>query len=362
MGGKIPVTVVSGFLGSGKTTLLNRLLSDSAPDPAAAFAPSRIVVLINELGDIGLDHERFVQLDDHMVLLESGCICCAVRGDLVNALQRLFLDALHRKIPPFSALVIETTGIADPAPIMYTLQYERFLADRYAYAGCITVVDGLHGATQLQSQPEAAQQAVLADVFVLSKADLVDPDTLAALQAALERINPGAPQYRMQALPSPGALLRMASERQGGMPRQDGARAWADRVAGRQASAHTGVGVLTMMWERPLDRPAFNRAMPGLLAQEGMLRLKGKVHFQDKPGVFAVHAVHQQLYPIEAIESEAAAPPRGPGHEEQGAPAECASVLVLIFRGVDEAGLLSQIRALLPGGARILSSDGNFIQ
>src|SRR5690606_30498081 len=105
-------------------------------------------------------------------------------------------------------------------PVMYTLQYERFLADRYTYAGCITVIDGVHGVEQLQSQPEAVQQAALADVLVISKTDLAGPDALAALQATLAQMNPGTPHYRMQALPEPGALFHLTRARQGRVPRR----------------------------------------------------------------------------------------------------------------------------------------------
>src|SRR5690606_645851 len=136
------------------------------------------------------------------------------------------MAALHRKIPPFRSVAIETTGIADPATLMYTLTYERFLADRYTYAGCITVMDAVHGPWHMREQPEALRQVVLADVFVISKTDLVDQTLCAAFGQTLEALNPGTPQYSVQALPRADELFRVAADQQRGGPRKRTGRVW----------------------------------------------------------------------------------------------------------------------------------------
>src|SRR5471032_1199403 len=161
----IPLTVLTGFLGAGKTTLLNRLLKDKAL--------AKTAVIINEFGDVALDHLLVEYIGDNMVLLQSGCLCCTMRGDLVDALETLLRDLDNRRCT-FLFVETETTGLADPAPVLHTAMAHPYLVMRYRLDGVVTVVDAVNGEATLDSHAEAVKQAAVADRIVLTKTDLTD--------------------------------------------------------------------------------------------------------------------------------------------------------------------------------------------
>lgn len=180
----LPVTVLTGFLGSGKTTLLTKLLAH--PD----FADTAVIV--NEFGEVGLDHALVAEGDENVVLLDAGCLCCTVANSLAETLNDLFFRRAKGELPPFRRVIIETTGLADPAPILHLLMRDRVVTPNFRLDGVVTTVDALHGAGQLDAHAEALKQAAVADRLVLTKTDLVTADEAAALRSRLRDLNPGA--------------------------------------------------------------------------------------------------------------------------------------------------------------------------
>ena len=296
----IPVSVITGFLGSGKTTLLNRMLAHPDMEETA--------VLINEFGEIGLDHLLVEQVSEDIVLLNSGCLCCTVRGDLVRSMRELFIRRVRAEVPAFRRVVIETTGLADPAPVIHTLISDPTLADRFRVDGIITTVDAVHGGGQLDRHSEAVKQAAVADRIVVTKSDIAEVDALDALGERLKRLNPGALMIRaIQGDVAPRVLLDAGLYDPA--TKSADVRGWLNAEAYTQQDGHhhhhdvnrhdDRIGAFCMIVEEPVRWEGFVTFLEALLATHGenILRLKGVLNVEGEARPVAVHGVQHGFHP-----------------------------------------------------------------
>ncbi len=295
--------MLTGFLGAGKTTLLQKLVRE--PDL------SDTVVLINEVGEVALDHLFVEVLDENLLLLSSGCLCCAVRGDLVDSLENLLRWRDGGTAPPFRRVVIETTGLADPAPVLHLVMTHPYLVQRYRLDGIVTVVDAVNGAATLDAYEEAVKQAAMADRLVLTKTDLPGADA-GALRARLKRLNPAAHVLDAAKGEAVAATLMNAGlyDPSGKIPdvsRWLAEEAVAAADAGRDPAVTLAphkhderIKVFTVATEAAIPMATLELFLELLRATHGekLLRLKGIVRLAEEPDQpLVLHAVQHVLHP-----------------------------------------------------------------
>jgi G3E family GTPase len=330
---RIPVTLLTGFLGSGKTTLLNKLLHDPAMKDTA--------VIINELGDAGLDqifansnlaeNIENEHIGDNTVLLSSGCLCCTLKNELADTMRDLFFKRALQAIPEFKRLIIETTGMADPGPILGNLMNEPVIESTYRLDAVVVTIDAAYGLQQITDNIEALKQVAVADVLLITKTDLAPVEQINELKEKLITINPGATQHRVlngeldpqfvidvglfdvatkQAEPQRWlrAPLKTATPK-GTLPQ----KAHDDEIVS-----------FTVFMPKPLNWRDLKPVILNLCQTHGknLLRLKGIIHAEDQPAPLAIHAVHFTPYPPTLLE----------GWDED----EPISRIVIIGKGLDE--------------------------
>jgi G3E family GTPase len=295
---RIPITLITGFLGSGKTTLLRELLTDPAL--------GETVVLVNELGEIALDHHLLSRIDERTVVLASGCVCCTIRADLADELRDLEVRRAKGEIPSYERVAIETTGLADPAPILSTLLTDPMLEANFRIDGVVTTVDAVNGVAQLRDQPEAAKQAAVADRLLITKTDLVDPEQLAELSRRLARVNPGAQQIEVRHGQIAASEVIGVAARDAAMALREALHFSAAVAAHDEtghvhdASAHDHrIRAFALRFEQPLDWTMFGIWLSMLLAARGedVLRVKGLLNAEGSAGPVVINGVQHVIHP-----------------------------------------------------------------
>lgn len=279
----LPVTVITGFLGSGKTTLINTLVRD----PAMA----NTAVLVNEFGEIGLDHLLVEHVDATTMLVGAGCLCCEVRGELVTGIKALLQRVTSGDLPAFSNLLIETTGLANPAPVLHTLLTDGSLKQSCRVAGVVTVVDALHGHEHLSRHSEALHQVTAADRLVLTKTDLASAQDLQRLRERLRGLNPSA-----TLLANPVDALDLMTGESVDPDR------WLHITPADHRHDHT-IGSISLEAPTPLETHRVVAWIERLMADYGdqMLRFKGILHLAGSDAPVAVHGVQHVFHPLKHL-------------------------------------------------------------
>jgi G3E family GTPase len=295
-----PVSIITGYLGSGKTTLLNGLLRD----PGMA----RAAVIINEFGEVALDHLLVATPSENTVLLANGCLCCTIRGDLVGTLADLLARSGAGGVPAFDRVLVETTGLADPVPVLRTLASDETIAPRLRPGAVITLVDGVNGESQLDECPEAVKQAAVADCLLLSKTDLADAVALRKLRRRLVRINPGAQVHEVvRGAIAPGTLFETtlldAPARREAVERWLNEDAFASAEPTRGVRHTDGISTFAVRHEEPVTGAGLAAWLNLMATLKGarLLRVKGIVNVAGSP--VAVHVVQSVIHEPLALDS-----------------------------------------------------------
>lgn len=286
---KIPVTIITGFLGAGKTTLVSKLVLH--PDM------NRVAVVINELGEIGIDNDLVTMSSENISLLSNGCICCSVRTDMQETMRDLFAKRMVGEIPEFDRIIIETTGLADPAPILQTLLSDSLFEAQFRLDGLVTLVDGFNGLYQIEHQLETTKQIAVADLILITKSDLLDVSTKDSLQAAIRALNPQAQmrfvvngEIEPQHLINLGLTSSKYTDKTMGflgslLQSEDGT---AEAYLGDFAKRHNqGIKTISLRFKEPFSWEAASAALELLTNLRGpdMLRVKGIMNIDGKPVV-----------------------------------------------------------------------------
>lgn len=319
-----PVLVVTGFLGSGKTTLLNRLLRHPALGDAA--------VLVNEFGEVGIDHQLVEMVDESTVLLSSGCLCCTIRDDLKQAVLEIHDKRARGVVPPFGRVIVETTGLADPAPILATFMNDVSLRHHYRLATVVATVDAVNGRAHLDRQEESVKQAAVADRLVLTKTDIAEPAEAGALRGRLARLNPSAEILVAGHGAAEAEPLLRADVYDPAAKGREVLR-WIEAEAARPAAGHrhdanrhdARIHSFCLVHDEPVDWTAFGIWLTLLLHTHGgdVLRVKGLLNVAGADTPVVINGVQHVVHP--------------PVHLDAWPDADRRSRVVFIVRGLERA-------------------------